>query len=114
MHPRNFGTFPRVLGRYVRDEKILSWEEAIHKMTGKPAQVFHLEKRGRLQEGYFADVVVFDPERIIDIATAENPYQYPLGIHDVLINGSPALLSGRSAGIRSGRVLRRKQSLFPW
>lgn len=114
VHPRNFGTFPRVLGRYVRDEKLLSWEEAIHKMTGKPAQVFHLEKRGRLQEGYFADVVVFDPEKIIDIATAENPYQYPLGIHDVVVNGDPVLLSGRFSGIRSGRVLRRKQSLFSW
>jgi N-acyl-D-amino-acid deacylase len=83
-------------------------------MTGKPAQVFHVEKRGRLQEGYFADLVVFDPERIIDIATAENPYQYPLGIHDVVVNGSPVLLSGRFSGIRSGRVLRRKQSWLPW
>ncbi len=114
VHPRSFGTFPRVLGRYVREEKLLSWEEAIHKMTGKPAQVFHIEKRGRLKEGYFADIVVFDPERVIDTATIENPYQYPLGIHEVVINGEVTLLSGRSSGIRSGRVLRRNQSLFSW
>ena len=114
VHPRNFGAFPRVLGRYVRQEKLLSWEEAIHKMTGKPAQVFHIKKRGRLQEGYFADIVVFDPEQVIDIATAANPYQYPLGIHEVIVNGESVLLSGRFSGIRPGRVLRHNQHLFSW
>ncbi len=114
VHPRNFGTFPRVLGRYVRIEKLLSWEEAIHKMTGKPAQVFHIENRGRLQVGYFADVVVFDPEQILDTATAENPYQYPIGINDVVVNGEPILLSGRASGMRSGRILHRKKPLFSW
>lgn len=114
VHPRNFGAFPRVLGRYVREEKLLSWEEAIHKMTGKPAQIFHIEKRGRLEVGYFADIVVFDPERIIDVATTESPYQYPLGINDVIINGEAVLLSGRASGMRSGRVLRRKKPLFSW
>lgn len=114
VHPRNFGAFPRVLGRYVREEKLLSWEEAIYKMTGKPAQVFHIEKRGKLQAGYFADVVVFDPDRVIDVATAENPYQYPLGINDVVVNGETVLLSGRASGARSGRVLRRKKPLFSW
>lgn len=81
---------------------------------GEAGGGFSLGKRGLLQKGYFADVVVFDPERIIDIATAENPYQYPLGIHDVVVNGHPVLLSGRFSGIHSGRVLRRKQSLFSW
>jgi N-acyl-D-amino-acid deacylase len=114
VHPRNFGSFPRVLGRYVREEKLLSWEEAIHKMTGQPAQVFHIENRGRLKEDYFADIVVFDPEKVIDIATMENPYQYPIGIQDVVINGTVTLASGRFSGVRPGRVLYRKKSFFSW
>jgi N-acyl-D-aspartate/D-glutamate deacylase len=114
VHPRNFGSFPRVLGRYVREEKLLSWEEAIHKMTGKPAQIFHIEKRGRLKEDYFADIVVFDPEQVIDVATMENPYQYPIGIHDVVINGVVTLVSGRFSGVRPGQVLHQKKSLFSW
>jgi N-acyl-D-aspartate/D-glutamate deacylase len=98
----------------VREEKLLSWEEAIHKMTGQPAQVFHIENRGRLKEDYFADIVVFDPEKVIDIATMENPYQYPIGIQDVVINGTVTLASGRFSGVRPGRVLYRKKSFFSW
>jgi N-acyl-D-aspartate/D-glutamate deacylase len=113
VHPRNFGTFPRVFAQYVRREKALSWEEAVHKMTGKPAQKFRLGKRGLLQEKFFADVVIFDPETIEDKATMENPYQYPIGISHVIVNGAITLEEG-DIKERRGRVLRQKRGLFPW
>lgn len=111
VHPRNFGTFPKVFAEYVRKEKALSWEEAVHKMTGKPALKFHLEKRGILEKGYFADIVVFDPETIEDKATLEDPYQYPIGISHVIVNGSIAFEAG-VMGARKGMVLRSKRGLF--
>src|SRR6185369_9636200 len=114
LHPRNFGTFPKVLSEYVRKEKALSWEEAIHKMSGKPAVKFCLEKRGVIQEGYFADIVIFHPEKIEDKATMEDPYQYPLGIHMVMVNGEVLLQDGVMNAKRSGRVLRSKKSFFGW
>jgi N-acyl-D-amino-acid deacylase len=111
VHPRNFGAFPRVLGEYVRKKKILSLEEAIHKMTGKPAEVFGLEKRGLLKKGYFADVVVFDPEVILDKATLDDPYQISVGIEEVLVNGTALVHQGQSqTGEYPGVVLRKKQS----
>ncbi len=114
VHPRNFGTFPKVLSEYVRKQKALSWEEAIHKMTGKPAVKFNIEKRGLIGEGFYADVVVFNPETIEDKSTMEEPYQYPVGISHVLINGRVALEEGVLAPRRLGVVLRQKKSLFGW
>lgn len=113
VHPRNFGSFPRVLGEFVRKKKILSLEEAIHKMTGKPAEVFQLEKRGLLKKGYYGDVVVFNPETVIDCSTLEDPYQYPLGIDFVLINGMLVVKKGQPQEVLAGQVLRKeKKRLF--
>jgi N-acyl-D-aspartate/D-glutamate deacylase len=114
VHPRSFGTFPKVLAQYVREEKMLSWEEAIHKMSGKPAMKFDLEKRGMIQEGYYADVVVFDPETIQDNATMEDPYQYPDGISHVIINGKLSLEDDVLVGERAGVILKRKKKIFEW
>ena len=104
-HPRAYGTFPRVLGRLVRDGT-LSLRDAVHKMTGMAAEAFHLSRRGFLREGCFADIVVFDPERILDLATYEEPHQYPVGIEDVIVNGTVAVDAGNVTGKRGGRVLR--------
>lgn len=114
VHPRNFGTFPKVFAQYVREEKSLSWEEAVHKMTGKPALKFKIEKRGLIGEGYFADLVIFDPHTIADKATMEEPYQYPVGISHVIINGRIALEQGITTTARFGVVLRQKKGLFSW
>ncbi|MDP2955331.1 MAG: D-aminoacylase [Longimicrobiales bacterium] len=105
-HPRNFGTFPRVLGRYVRELRILTLEDAIRKMTSSGAQRLALRDRGLLREGYWADVVVFDPERVIDKATFEDPKQYPEGIDYVLVNGTVVLENGTHTGALPGRPLR--------
>lgn len=113
VHPRNFGTFPKVFAQYVRREKVLSWEEAVHKMTGKPALKFRIEKRGILQKNFFADIVIFDPETIEDKATMEDPYQYPVGISHVVINGVVTLEEGKVCA-RKGRVLRQKRGIFHW
>lgn len=115
VHPRNFGAFPKVFSEYVRKQKALSWEEAVHKMSGKPAMKFKLAKRGLLQEGYFADIVVFQPENITDRATMEEPYQYAAGVSWVIINGSCAMEAGTLVpGKRFGAVLRRERSWFGW
>lgn len=112
VHPRNFGSFPRVFAEYVRARGVVGWEEAVHKMSGLPAEKFNLEKRGILAKGNFADVVVFDPKEIRDLATVENPYQYSQGVQYVLVNGQVALDNGNIANQRAGQVLRRKSSLF--
>lgn len=115
VHPRNFGAFPRVFAEYVRKQKALSWEEAVHKMSGMPALRFRLERRGLLQEGYFADIAVFHPERIADRATMESPYQYATGVSWLIINGSLAMEDGELlSGKRFGTVLRRKKGWFEW
>lgn len=114
VHPRNFGTFPKVFAEYVRRQKALSWEEAVHKMTGKPALKFQLEKRGFIQEGYFADIVIFNPETIEDKSTMEAPYQYPVGISYVVINGNIALAENTVGVKRFGQVLRQKKNFFGW
>jgi N-acyl-D-amino-acid deacylase len=106
-HPRVFGSFPRVLGKYVREEKALTFEEAIRKMTQKPAQVFGFERRGLLKAGNFADIVIFNPETIIDKGTFVDPVQFPEGIEHVLINGHLALSSGQCSSELSGAVLRK-------
>lgn len=106
-HPRLYGTFPRVLGHYARQEAVLSLSLAIHKMTGLPAQRFGLEGRGRIAAGYFADLVVFDADRILDRATFEEPRRAPLGVHSVYVNGRAVVRDGQHLGTRPGRVLRR-------
>jgi N-acyl-D-amino-acid deacylase len=106
-HPRAYGTFPRVLGRYVRDEKVLTLEQAVHKMTALPAAELPLADRGVLLAGAYADVVVFDPARVADRATFDAPHQYPVGIEFVLVNGVLAVDGERFVGTRAGRVLRR-------
>jgi N-acyl-D-amino-acid deacylase len=106
-HPRAYGTFPRTLGRYVRDEKVLTLEQAVHKMSGMPAARLGLTDRGVLKAGAFADVVVFDAARVADAATFDAPHQYAIGIDLVLVNGVAAVDGGRYTDARSGRVLRR-------
>jgi N-acyl-D-amino-acid deacylase len=105
-HPRGWGTYPRILGRYVRDEKLMSLELAIHKMTGLPAANVGLKQRGLLREGYFADITIFDPETVIDRATFEEPNQYPVGINYVIVNGQIEVDNGQRTRTNSGRVLR--------
>ncbi len=104
-HPRAYGTFARVLGRYVRDEKLLSLELAVHKMTGLPAKNLGLDRRGFLKEGYFADVVVFDPAAVRDRATYEKPHQYSEGVRHVFVNGQAVLKDGEHTGAKPGRAV---------
>ena len=106
-HPRLYGTFPRVLGRYVREEGLLTLEEAVHKMSGLPARRFGLRERGELRDGWFADLVVFDLDRVADRATYQEPRQYPGGIEYVIVNGEVAAEAGQQKAVRAGRVLRR-------
>ncbi len=105
-HPRGAGSFPRVLGRYVRERKILPLPEAIRKLTSLPADRLRLGERGRLAVGKAADVVVFDPARIADTATYERPFQYPVGISLVIVNGQVALRDGVRSRVLTGRALR--------
>ncbi|MBA2704192.1 MAG: amidohydrolase family protein [Blastocatellia bacterium] len=105
-HPRGWGTYPRILGRYVRDEHLLPLELAIHKMTGLPAANVGLKQRGVLREGYFADITIFDPKTVIDRATFEDPNQYPVGINYVIVNGQIEVDSGQRTPALAGRVLR--------
>ena len=107
-HPRWYGTFPRVLGHYVREKGIITLAEAIHKMSGMPANRLGLADRGKIAEGMIADIVVFDPEKVIDKATFENPHQYPEGIDYVLVNGNLAVDAGKFTDQRGGKVLRRE------
>jgi N-acyl-D-aspartate/D-glutamate deacylase len=104
-HPRSFGTNPRVLGKYSRDEKVVGLEDAVRKMTSLPAQVLRLKDRGQLKEGHWADIVIFDADRIADTATYENPKQYPKGIDYVLVNGVVVVENGDHTGARPGRVI---------
>ncbi|MES2307089.1 MAG: D-aminoacylase [Gemmatimonadota bacterium] len=105
-HPRSLGTFPRVLGRYVRERKVLRLEQAIHKMTAQPAARVHLADRGQLVVGAAADVVLFDPATVNDKATFEAPFQYPVGIDTVIVNGTVALHAGDRVGSGRGTSLR--------
>lgn len=105
-HPRGWGTYPRILGRYVRDEKLLSLETAIQKMTGAPAARVGLKDRGLIREGMFADVAIFDPVKVIDRATFESPNQYPIGIEYVLVNGKISVDKGQRTAALAGRALR--------
>ena len=105
-HPRGWGTYPRILGRYVRDEKLMPLELAIHKMTGLPASNVGLKQRGLIREGYFADITIFDPKTVIDRATFEEPNQYPVGINYVIVNGQMEVDNGQRTLVNTGRVLR--------
>ena len=105
-HPRAFGNFARLLGKYVRDEKIISLEEAVYKLSGLPATNLKLQKRGLLKAGYFADVVVFDPNEIQDLATFENPMQYATGVEQVFVNGAQVLENGGSTGAMPGKFVK--------
>ena len=105
-HPRGWGSYPRILGHYVREEKLLSLETAIHKMTGAPAARVGLRDRGLIREGMFADLTVFDPRTVIDRATFESPNQYPIGIEYVLVNGQLEVDKGQRTPALTGRVLR--------
>ncbi len=105
-HPRGWGTYPRILGKYVRDEHLLPLELAIHKMTGLPASNVGLKQRGLIREGYFADITIFNPETVIDRATFEEPNQYPLGINFVIVNGRVEVDNGQRTPAEAGRVLR--------
>lgn len=107
-HPRNFGTFPRVLGRYVRELKVIPLEEAIRKMTSLPASILGLADRGAIKEGMWADLVIFDPATVADKATFEDPFQYPVGIDTVLVNGQVVLEEGKHTNARPGKVLKKR------
>ncbi len=105
-HPRTYGNFARLLGKYVRDEKVISLEEAIHRLTALPATNLKITDRGRLLEGYFADVVVFDPATIADHATFDQPHQLSTGVMHVFVNGEQVLKDGEHTGALPGRVVR--------
>jgi len=105
-HPRTYGTFPRVLGEYARERRLISMETAVHKMTGMPAGRLGLKDRGLLREGFAADVTVFDPAAVKDESTYADPHRYPSGIPYVIVNGAVAVDSGRMQGPGAGRILR--------
>src|SRR5207245_1266051 len=106
-HPRAYGSFARLLAKYVRNERVIVLEEAIRRLTAFPAATLGLEARGRLTSGYFADVVVFDPDQIEDNATFDRPHQYATGVEHVFVNGVQVLKSGEHTGALPGRVVRR-------
>jgi dihydroorotase/N-acyl-D-amino-acid deacylase len=106
VHPRSYGTYPRVLGKYVRDERVLTLEDAIRKMTSAPAARLSIRDRGLLREGYRADVVIFDPRTISDRATYENPHQLSVGVQYVFVNGTPVVVDGKHTGAKPGQIVR--------
>jgi N-acyl-D-aspartate/D-glutamate deacylase len=109
-HPRSYGTFPRVLGRYAREERLLPLETAVYKMTGLPAARLGLTDRGVVKQGAKADLVAFSPERVADMATYEDPHRYAVGIPHVVVNGRIVLKDGEHSGSLPGRVLRSARS----
>jgi N-acyl-D-amino-acid deacylase len=105
-HPRAYGNFARLLGKYVRDEKVIPLEEAIRKLTSQPAANLRIRRRGELRNGYYGDIVVFDPATIQDHATFEEPHQYSTGVYHVFVNGTQVLADGEHTGATPGRVVR--------
>ena len=105
-HPRAYGTFARLLGKYVRDEKVISLQEAVRRLTSLPAKNLKLRERGALEENYFADVVIFDPATVRDHATFTEPHRYSTGVRDVIVNGVPVLLDGEHTGATPGRFVK--------
>jgi N-acyl-D-amino-acid deacylase len=108
-HPRLYGTFARVLGHYVRDDPVLSLEQAVHRMTGMPAAKFGLNGRGTIAPGAYADMVLFDPATVDDVATYDSPREHPAGISHVWVNGTAVVAAGVQTGARPGRALRSSQ-----
>jgi N-acyl-D-aspartate/D-glutamate deacylase len=106
-HPRYYGTFPRILGLYAREQGLLTLPQAVHKMTGLPARQLGLSDRGRIAPGLAADLVVFDPATVMDRATYKEPQQSPLGIDEVLVNGIAVVSGGEHTGATPGHILRR-------
>ena len=104
-HPRAYGTNTRVLGKYVREEGVISLEDAIRKMTSLPASRFKFSNRGLIKQGYQADIVIFDPDTVKDMATFDQPHAYPTGIHTVLVNGEITISEGQHTGVRAGMIL---------
>ena len=104
-HPRTYGSFARVLGKYVREEKVITLQEAIRKLAALPAQNLKIDRRGELKPGFYADVVVFDADAIQDHATFVKPHQYSTGMHHVFINGEQVLKDGEHTGATPGRVV---------
>jgi len=111
-HPRLFGTFPRILARYVRERGVLSLPEAVRRMTALPATTFGLDNRGSIRPGYWADLVLFDPVDVRDTATYDDPQQLPEGINCVVVNGQVAFEAGAGTGVAAGRMLRFRQSAW--
>ena len=109
-HPRHYGTYPRVLGKYLRDEKLIPMQEMIKKMTSIPARKFGFQKRGLISKKYFADITVFDPDRVIDRATWTEPHQYPAGIEYVIVNGEVVIEKENHTGKLPGKILRKNSS----
>ncbi|UCF65786.1 MAG: D-aminoacylase [bacterium] len=109
-HPRYYGTFPRVLGKYCREEKLFDIAVAVQKMSSMPADKLGLKYRGKLAKEYFADIVIFNPDTVIDKATFSNPHQFPIGIQYVLVNGKMVIKEGKHTGKYPGRVLRKTSS----
>jgi N-acyl-D-aspartate/D-glutamate deacylase len=105
-HPRGFGAFPRVLAKYVREEKVISLQEAIRKLTSLSAGILRLSDRGRIEAGYAADIVVFDPEEIRDTATFTEPLSHSVGVDHLLVNGVPVLHDGKLTAALPGKALR--------
>ncbi|HNU96938.1 MAG TPA: amidohydrolase family protein [Candidatus Portnoybacteria bacterium] len=107
VHPRCFGAFPRFLSKYVEKEHLLSWEEAIYKITHGPAKKIGLKNRGLIKKDYWADLVLINPNEISDKGTFENPYQFPTGIKYVIVNGELAVENEQITGKKTGQVLKR-------
>ena len=104
-HPRQYGTFARILGKYSRDEKVIPLAEAVKRLTSLPASNLRIARRGTLAKGFFADVVVFDPATIADHATFDKPHQYATGVKHVFVNGVQVLADGEHTGAKPGRVV---------
>jgi N-acyl-D-amino-acid deacylase len=109
-HPRSYGNNARVLGRYVRDLKVLTLPEAVRRMTSLPAQTFRLGDRGVLKPGAWADLVIFDPDKVADTATFEDPHHYAVGFSDIIVNGTPVIREGTLTDARPGGPLRMSQT----
>src|SRR5205823_1444156 len=105
-HPRGYGNNARVLARYMRELKVLRLEDAIRKMTSLPANTFQFKERGQIREGFWADLVLFDPEKVNDPATFNDPHQYAIGIPHVLVNGVPVIRNSKFTGAKPGQGLR--------
>ena len=105
-HPRTYGTFTRILGKYVRDDRVMPLEEAVRKMSSAVASRLSIRDRGVLREGAFADIVVFDPATVADRATYQQPHQLSVGMHHVFVNGVQVVRNGRHTGAKPGRIVR--------